>query len=238
MAETYHTVYYELRDALVGSGCAICALALRSLNRSFATLAYESVNDRGIRDEVRAAHGFCAVHGEMLSAARSALGTAIIHRDLLGALSDRLSAQAPSGRGGFLARLFGGAGRSEPDPFAPQRPCLACTRRRQSEQIYLQTLLQHMNAEALLPIFEASAGLCLPHLRVALRETSDAHTFARLQAAQLAIWGRLNTELDEFIRKQDHRFADEPMGAERDSWSRAVLLVSSHPQLGRAHDEL
>ena len=238
MAEAYHTVYYELRDALAGSGCAICALALRSLNRSFATLAYESVNDRGIRDEVRAAHGFCAVHGAMLSAARSALGTAIIHRDLLGAISDRLSDQALSGRGGFLAGLFGGGARAEPDPFAPQRPCLACTRRRQSEQIYLQTLIQHLKAEALLPSFQDSVGLCLPHLRVALRQTSDAHAFAQLQAAQLAIWARLTAELDECIRKQDHRFADEPMGAERDSWSRAVLLVSSHPQLGRGHDEL
>lgn len=238
MAEAYHTVYYELRDALAGPGCAICALALRSLNRSFATLAYESVNDRGLRDEVRAARGFCAVHGEMLSAARSALGTAIIHRDLIGAISDRLSAQAPNGRGGFLAGFFGGPGRSEPDPLAPQRPCLACTRRRQSEQIYLQTLVQHLNTAALLPSFQASAGLCLPHLRIALRHALDPHVFAQLQAAQLAIWGRLSAELDEFIRKQDHRFADEPMGPERDSWSRGVLLVSSHPQLGREHDEI
>jgi hypothetical protein len=236
MAEAYHTVYYELRDALAGPGCPICALALRSLLRTFAALAYESVNDRGVRDQVRAAHGFCAIHGEMLTEARSALGTAIIHRDLVHAMNERLRELAPNERG-FLAGIFSRGGRAEPDPLLPRRACVACTRRRESEQIYLQTLLQHMRADSLLPSFRDSAGLCLPHLRAALRQTTDANSFTQLQAAQCAIWERLTAELDEFIRKQDHQFTDEPVGAERDSWSRAVLLISSHPQLGREHDE-
>ena len=33
-------------------------------------------------------------------------------------------------------------------------------------------------------------------------------------------------ELDEFIRKQDYRFADEKIGAEGDSWMRAIRMIA------------
>ena len=83
MTENQHTIYFELRDSLGGPGCALCALALRSMRRYFDALGYESVNDPGIRSAVRAARGFCEVHGRMLREAHDALGTAIIHRDVL-----------------------------------------------------------------------------------------------------------------------------------------------------------
>jgi hypothetical protein len=93
-------------------------------------------------------------------------------------------------------------------------------------------LMQHLNQAELLPLFRASAGVCLPHLRLALRRAPDAPAFERLQAAQFAIWQRFGAELDEFIRKRDHRFAAEPTGAEGSSWSRAVDLVSGQFGLG------
>ena len=90
MAENQHTVYYELRDSLGGPSCALCSLALRSMRRYFDALGYERVNDPGIRSAVRAARGFCEVHGRMLREARDALGTAIIHRDVLTVVADAL----------------------------------------------------------------------------------------------------------------------------------------------------
>jgi hypothetical protein len=237
MSEEHHTVYYELRDALAGSGCAICALALRSLARYFDALAYESVNDPGIRDALRASRGFCAAHGQLLREARTAAGAAILCRDVLAAASETLEQLARPEHGRGLERLFGRNERATSDPLAPQRACPACERRRAAEQIYLDTLVEHLTDDELLPALAGSAGLCLPHLRSALRRAPDEAVFARLRSAQLAIWGRLTAELDEFLRKQDHRFAREPVGAEGDAWARAVALVSSHPQLGRAHDE-
>jgi hypothetical protein len=38
----------------------------------------------------------------------------------------------------------------------------------------------------------------------------------------VAVYEKLLSELDEFIRKDDYRFANEPLGEERDSWTRAV----------------
>lgn len=231
----HHTVYYELRDALDGEGCAICALALRGLRRYMEKLAYEAINNIGVRAELRAARGFCAVHGQMLREVRSALGTAIIHRDILGAAMGALEADA-GGSGGLLGRLLGGQPKAGPAGLAPSAGCPACARRREAEQIYLDTLVARIGEAELRQHFDASAGLCLPHLRAALARCRP-DSFARLKEAQMAVWGGLAHELDEFIRKHDHQFAREPVGAEGTSWSRASLLVSGHPLLGRAHDE-
>ncbi len=78
MAEPHHTVYFDIQDALAEPGCALCQLALRSLRNYFNSMVmvYESVNDPGIRAAIRAAHGFCEVHGRMLREAHAAM-----HRD-------------------------------------------------------------------------------------------------------------------------------------------------------------
>jgi hypothetical protein len=238
MAENQHTIYFELRDSLGGPGCAVCALALRSMRRYFATLGYESVNDPGIRSAVRAARGFCEVHGRMLREAHDALGTAIIHRDVLTVVADALGGMVyrTASLGDRLRRAIGGEvdaqGNGRADALTPQEACPACIRRQTTDQTYVGVLLQHFTDAELLPLFHASAGLCLPHLRLALGRAPDAPTFARLQAAQLAIWQRLGAELDEFVRKHDHRFAAEPTGPEGSSWSRAVELVSGQFGLG------
>jgi hypothetical protein len=231
---TNHTVYYELRDALAGEGCAICALALRGLRRSMEGLAYEAVNNIAIRAELRAARGFCAAHGQMLRDVRSALGTSIIHRDILGAATAALEGMGAPG-GGLLGRLIGKP-RADADPLAPQAGCPACARRREAETIYLGVLAERIADAELRQHYDASAGLCLPHLRAALRRCGPP-AFAQLKAAQLGVWGRLAGELDEFIRKNDHQFAHETISAEASSWSRASLLVSGHPLLGRTPDE-
>jgi hypothetical protein len=230
-----HTVYYELRDAMAGEGCAICALALRGLRRYIEGLAYEAVNNVGIRAELRAARGFCAAHGQMLREVRSALGTAIIHRDIVGAAMAALEQAGDGAGGGLLGRLLGGQPRGGAAGLAPQAGCPACARRREAEGIYLGTLAARIADAELRQAFDASAGLCLPHARAALARCSP-QAFVGLKEAQLAVWGRLAHELDEFIRKNDHQFAHEPVGAEGTSWSRASLLVSGHPLLGRAHD--
>jgi hypothetical protein len=241
MAETHHTVYFELRDALAGPGCALCALALRSMRRYFEALGYESVNDPGIRDAVRAARGFCEVHGRMLREARDALGAAIIHRDVVSAVMDAFDGLAyrPTSLGDLLRQAIRGdrtgSANGRADALAPQQLCPACARRHTTDQVYVDALLQHLSDDDLLPRVCDSAGLCLPHLRLAIERAPDAATFDRLKDAQLAIWQRLAAELDEFIRKQDHRFAAEPLGEERSAWSRAVDLVSGQFGLGCAN---
>lgn len=216
-----HTPFFELRAALGGPGCAICALTVRTLERYLQGVVYESVNDVRIRTELRATFGLCAGHGAMLREARSALGTAIIERDMLRAAAQQLAQLPPGGGRSLRAALFGG--RAGELPLAPAGPCLACQLADKTERELVALLLRHY--DELRADFQGSAGLCLAHLRLAVAAPAAP---AALREDQLAIWARLEAELDEFIRKQDHNAAGEAIGPESDSWSRALDLLSGN----------
>jgi hypothetical protein len=231
-----HTLFFELREALTGRECAVCALLGRSLKRYLDGIAYEGVGDQRTRAVIRAARGFCPEHGRMFRAARDALGAAIVHRDVLSTLMRELTAahHAPPS---IEARLRRVVRRARPGAMlAPERPCPACEYLSEQEEVWIEGLVRHVADGMLVDALRDSAGLCLPHLRRALTSAADTQTFERLREAQLAAWQRLAEELDEFIRKQDYRFQSEPGGPESDSWSRAIGLVSGEPGLVGGND--
>jgi hypothetical protein len=227
-----HTLFFELREALAGPECAICALLRRSLRRYLDAVAYEGVGDRRVREVIRAARGFCAEHGTMLRVTRDALGSAIVHRDVLGTLMRQLSdaQRPPPTLEARLRRAVRRPGRDD-TPLPAEAPCPACVYLREQDEVYGSALMQHIGDGTLVGALRGSAGLCLPHLRSTLARTPDTQSFDRLRDAQLEVWRRLAEELDEFIRKQDYRFQSEPSGSEGDSWSRAIGLVSGEPGL-------
>lgn len=101
----------------------------------------------------------------------------------------------------------------QPDPV----DCPACAAERKAERSYREAL-ETLPLERLAPALEQGrAFLCLTHLRAVRDEERRALFRARLEA--------LLDELSEFERKQDYRFRDEPVGAERDSWIRAIRAL-------------
>jgi Family of unknown function (DUF6062) len=227
-----HTLLYEIRTALASEGCAICRLAERSVQRYLSALANEGVTDRELRDQIRAAYGFCAAHGRMLRTGRDALGSAIIHRDMINNLNKALLAEPPlpSTAAARMRRTLRPGNPVAQQPFPAKRGCTACEQLRIAEQRYCAALALGMADNETLAAFQTSAGICVPHLRLTLRTAPDPESYERLRAGQSAIWQRLLDELDEFIRKQDHRFTREPSGPESDSWRRAIDLVAGKPE--------
>jgi hypothetical protein len=226
-----HTLMFEVRAALEGAGCPVCLLAQRSLRRYLSALANEGVTDRQQRDEIRAAYGFCAAHGRMMRDGRDALGSAIIQRDMLANLSRALVHERPTppNVGARLRRALRPSGRAN-GPLPTSRSCVACEQVIQAEQRYAAALVGGLIEPQTLALFRASAGLCVPHLRLALLSAPNPEAHTRLRETQGTIWGDLIGELDEFIRKQDHRFTHEPPGPEANSWRRAIDLVSGQPE--------
>lgn len=73
-----------------------------------------------------------------------------------------------------------------------------------------------------------ASTLCLPHAALAI------HHGGAISPRDFVASGRdLEHELSELIRKADYRFRDEPRGAERDSWLRALARVSGAPGVRR-----
>jgi hypothetical protein len=217
---------YDLREALNQPGCPVCRLVERDTWQYLDYLLWENVNDPGLRREIRRALGFCREHTRMLvSRPGASLGLALIARDVWEEIqrttgTTRLpvpkarQARATDLAAGLLARL------------TPEGECPACAYARTMEDLYLDTLLERLQGEnGLLAPYQASEGLCLPHFRRVLTRVQDSAVYAALIEAQRAIGQRRLAELDEFIRKNDYRFRDEPWGRERDAWLRSLSAL-------------
>jgi hypothetical protein len=236
----------DLLEAMGKRACPICVLVERIERKAVDLFLYDQVNDISRRDALRASRGLCLEHTAMLAEGRSALGVAIVSRDVLRAMTAELenyrgergegenespsqlqpsALSATSAVKSFLSSALGKGGAQLATRVGPQAGCPMCAERPRVEAPLIGGLLRNFGDAAFAAAFEASGGLCRVHLASTLR-AADAATARALTARQAAAWRRLEAELDEFIRKHDYRFQGEAIDAERDVWRRALRLTS------------
>jgi len=208
-----HAPYHLLLEAFEAPGCPVCAIVDRHVLRYLDMLIYEHVNDIQMREELRRG---------------AALGAAIIYRDVLHALRERMASATSGG-----PMLPGSRSRRARGPFArgaaqadPHTQCPACAVRLREEEAFLGTVLAHTEDWQFMERYTASGGLCFVHLDQALAMNRDSKAAQRLLEGHGPIVDRLIAELDEFQRKHDYRFRGEPLGEEATSWKRAIEMVS------------
>ncbi len=162
-----HGTFYDLLEALAQPGCAICTLVARTRWRYLDSLAYENVNDPGVRARIRAALGFCNRHAwYFVETVREVFGAAIIYRDILHTVQRAVARGAGS------------------RAIEPAGPCPACEAERQAAEDALTVLTEAFDDPDLHRAFERSDGLCGPHLlQVAATGRTDERR--RLVAASL-----------------------------------------------------
>jgi len=232
--------YFEILDACKEPDCPVCCLGRNSASRHLKSLIYEGVNDVRLRATIRKSVGYCHEHTWLLpEAGESApLGIAIMHRDLLNTIHGRLgdSEYNKTRKNTFKSvvaeamRLDEGSSRSIAlAKYLPSRAqCPACERRDEAESLALKALIDALGKQdsQMTAALKTSDGLCLPHLRQALEAAQNRHTFDDLVAITQEQLSALIKELDEFIRKSDHRFRHEKISEnERESWRRALQRV-------------
>jgi hypothetical protein len=166
------------------------------------------------------------------------LGIAIIHRDLLNSIRQRLDkSEYGKPRRGKLKSVFAEAirlddGIASPKAAAKYLPssaqCPACERRAEAQNLALKSLIDALEERdvQMTDALKTSDGLCLPHLRHVLESMRSRHAFDMLVAITQDQLSALILELDEFVRKSDHRFRHEKISeSERESWRRALQRV-------------
>jgi len=217
-------------------GCPLCVLIERAERKAIDHFLYDQVNDIRRRDALRASRGLCLPHTAMLAEGRSALGVAILSRDILRAMTAELEASSngKGGLGGLMSFLGGasGAGAQLAGRIEPQTGCPMCAERPRLETPLIAGLLHNLRDPEFAAAFDTSGGLCRVHLANALR-AADAADARDLAARQAAIWRRLEADLDEFIRKHDYRFQGEVFEDERDVWRRALQASSGWYDSGK-----
>jgi hypothetical protein len=232
--------YYDLLDAFGQDDCPICRLALASVCRYIEAINYESVGDPTIRRQLGASLGFCNEHAYQWLRQAHVLGTATIYLDVLTRLTERLQ-EVPFRRQtlltGVVSLLAPRANREDREDacavLEPTGRCPACGVLEQTEKMLVDTLLAGLSEPAFSDAYTASAGLCLPHLRLVFCQTDDEAAFKVLRDVAAVHQERLLEHLREIIRRHDYRFAGGPAGAERGARERAVRYVVGAHGAGR-----
>ncbi|MDQ7857751.1 MAG: DUF6062 family protein [Armatimonadota bacterium] len=233
-------LFHGIYRALHPDHCAICHLSLETVERYLWGFLYERVNDPWTRTDLIAARGFCSTHAWQLTRARdSATGIAIVYRHLLEDFLDAFSAMAAH-------RLAVAAGRRRRTLFGPQneevlarevgqwlerrRPCLACQSQWEAEDRNVAATAGALDDADFRARYEASLGLCFPHLIAVTASADDPDSLEWLVRTERGLMETLTQGLAEFWRKHDYRFHHEKITeAEAASWTRVVYKFVGAP---------
>jgi hypothetical protein len=227
-------MYYELLEAFREPGCPVCTRLEQVSLRALDELLYEQVTDPATRARLLASRGFCNRHAWMLPRIQnSRLGTAVIYHHLL---TSALECVTPDTAGHQPRRWWRRLSRratEHPDGLLSlvawwnaRTPCPLCIRSQQVERNHLTALLGFLEEAGFSEALRTSDGLCVPHLCRTMAIGRDHPGLPALLSIQGARWSALAAELTEFIRKNDYRFAAEPVGQEGDSWHRALEALA------------
>lgn len=232
----FHGVY----RALHADRCAVCELSLEAVARYLWGFLYERVNDPWSRADFIAARGFCSTHAWQLARGRdSATGLSIVYRHLLEefgeALSVILARQLAVGASQRWRALFGpqhgeALAREVGQWLERRRPCLACQQQWEAEERSVAATAAALTDDDFRARYEASFGLCLPHLVAVTAAAEDPGGLEWLVRTERGLMEILIQGLSEFWRKHDYRFHHEAItDAEAASWKRVVYKFVGAP---------
>ncbi len=220
----------DLVESFRKPGCPVCRITKKDVESFLHSMLFEGYKFPETHERFRAGRGLCNAHAwQMAESFRGALlNIGLYYRGALNALLrdlDGAGQPAAAARSGLSRFLSGGGGGAPSSPLAdaleaPQS-CVACEIRATSEALYTRTIGEHISNPKLAEAYRASQGVCLPHLRMALRAATPADQRAIL-VIQRGIWEALLKDLDQFVEMHDHRHTGEYMGVEGDSWLRVL----------------
>lgn len=235
----------DLKRVFQEPGCPICRLKTETVRRYVRFLLAENVNDGDSRQQIVRGFGFCPEHTWLLYHTEitrfgDALGNSILYEDLVGrvlallnAFDEELPVRAQCREHGWqrawarlraALRLSPGASNAL-KALRPSGECRMCAFGQHEEQTAIHCLVQGCADAEFRARYAASDGLCLSHLRQALRHSTayDPETARFLAGKTLGLLRALSTDLGEYIRKQAWQYRDEPLtDGERDAPRRAV----------------
>ena len=201
-------------------GCPICHYGRLAGRKYLDSVMYESVNDYGLRQQLTKTMGFCTFHSqEMLTFPGSKLGAAIIEQAMLKEALRRMKTASPE-RNSFFSR----SGKTSLADRAPdQSTCPACKHERAAELRAIEELLSQWD-DAWAGLLENTGGLCFNHLMQMIK-LAPKSTGQSLKTMHKRLWLNLDSQLDEFIRKQDYRFRHEEISEEEGVASRRTIAI-------------
>lgn len=243
---TDRPLWWMIREAFERDGCVICNLALEAETRFFQWFFIETYYAQPMLADL-AEGGFCRLHALRLVSRARPYALSATYRVLLDAYKARLgkslvATRRELERGGgetgdsllkiLTDRLLRNRYRGgETRGVAPRKnPCPACRSTSDSAAFAIKVLVESLetgNPPEAATMLRGSDGLCCIHLDEALQQAGPLSRAALLEV-QLAAVEKLEGDLEEYFRKEDYRFAEEPKGKEQHAWRRAISMIEGY----------
>jgi hypothetical protein len=232
----------DLKRALAQEGCPICRLRAEAEERYLGHVLWENVNDLATRARFLPSWGYCVRHAGMLGGLElnhyhDAMGSAIMYESLIQQLKNQLDqaqAEAAQSQAPGQGRIFGilwSRAKQVLTPLAPTAGCYVCQIGKNAAENILECLLEGLAGKEanISDLYQASDGLCLPHLRSALAQ----NPLGESQASRILVehvqkyMAVLQTRLSEYIRKHGWDSREERITPEEHaSWRKAIAFFS------------
>ncbi|MGD0462215.1 MAG: DUF6062 family protein [Tepidisphaeraceae bacterium] len=205
--------FFKLIEAMKQPGCPICARIIEDIHHGMDSFLYESVNDSGLRDQIRSDSGLCHRHSWQLARFGDALGSAILFRDVLATVLASLGS-TPS------LSFF----RKRSTRLGAQ-VCLFCRQEERSHEGLLSDLVAHIDDAELKKAWGGPAVLCIPHLSDLCGLLRDDAARRRITEMHRSKYMALCDEMEQLKEKQSYNHRPEEIGPEKDSWIRAIEVL-------------
>ncbi len=206
--------YSDLIAACHDEGCPICRLSRRATDRYIDSMLNDVVAAADVELRFVASRGLCPWHAsQMADRSDRVLSSARLHRAVIENVLSSIKGESEiidhalrrkwpgSERQKFLAAMLN-----------PHRECPACEQQAASEHMILSELGKHLLEQDFIEVFEASAGLCLPHFRQALPLIRDEASAYRLIELQRGVYQRVRDQLVGLMRQNHDQFGDRSIG--------------------------
>ncbi|HOA24315.1 MAG TPA: DUF6062 family protein [Aggregatilineales bacterium] len=227
--------YFDLVEALAGPGCPMCAILLQQADKLLQSILYERWKDQPTHDAIRARQGLCSGHAYQLTQYRGNVQTvAIFYRsavDEVVRILDEMERSVPIGTGRRRRREARSEGAVLAARLAPRGPCIVCAALDETESRLVETMVEYFDDARLRESYEASDGLCLPHMQAVLAACDDRTMLRDLVAIQKRIWAQLRADVEAFIAKTREHSGDAIEPREASSPSRAIRLMPGEHDL-------
>ena len=211
-----HSTYFNFLDALKGQGCPVCFVIKKYSRKFMDDFLYESVNDSGLRKEIRESAGFCNRHSWQLQKFGDGFGLGIVYEDLMRFILKRL--EETDGSSASIKAILKQLDKDE----QAKKSCIVCKEEKDVEGRYISVFLENFDDPELKFSYKRSFGLCLFHLNSAIKKCKNKKLTHEIITIETAKLNSLLVEVEEFLRKHDYRFSNEQFGKEGDSWIRAI----------------
>jgi len=214
-----NTYYTELLETFDTQECVVCKLLEISVLKYLENLLHEFTMDPASRREIREAFGYCKKHTEQLIGVtkntNQRLSASIVAEDLANYFLKHSKKLLKSG-------IKSGTG-----VFKIRKNCPICKYYSKHEKMYVSEFAKGTAKEEFLRKFEESPGICLEHLIKVSKSIKDRTALKRLLKPQIVMIEETDHELNNFVKKFDHKNSERITDSEASAWYRFFERINS-----------